>query len=78
MPYDLSRQYALDRARERWPGVEGTVTEYSGGEEVHETIMLYSWQGARTAKMAEIFRGAFVSESDRVAETIAYTRGQVG
>lgn len=75
MPYALGRQYALDQARERWPGVEGTVTKYSSGEMVGELMMLYSWQGVRTAEMGEIFRTAFGSESHRVVVVLA---GQVG
>jgi len=75
MPYERGRQYGLRRARERWPGVEGTVTAYSDGDEVNELMMLYSWQGARTAEMAEIFRTAFDGASDRVVVVLA---GQIG
>ncbi|MFW5653253.1 MAG: hypothetical protein ACOC0P_04335 [Planctomycetota bacterium] len=75
MPYELGRQYVLSQARERWPGVEGTIRPWSDGEPVNEAMMLHSWQGARTAEMAQIFRGAFGDASNRVVVVLA---GQVG
>lgn len=58
-PYELGRQHALRQARKRWPGVEGRVTPYSDGDPVHQTMLIYSWQGARTAEIGAIFRDTF-------------------
>jgi len=74
-PYELGRRYALERARERWPGVEGRVTADSDGDAVHETMMIYSWQGARTTEVGAAFREAFDAERDRVVVVLA---GQIG
>lgn len=73
-PYELGRNYAHEQARTRWPGVEGTVTDYSDGDPVSRNMMIYSWQGSRTAEMAEIFRSAF-SDPKRVVVVLA---GQMG
>ena len=71
MPYVLGQQYTLEQARQRWPGVEGMVTDYSDGDEVNELMMAYSWQGARTAEMGEIFKAAFGDQADRVVVVLA-------
>ncbi len=74
-PYAIGRQYALDQARARWPGVEGAIRPYSDGEAVSEAMLIYSWQGARTAEMGAIFKKAFGEEAHRVVVVLA---GQVG
>lgn len=74
-PYAIGRQYALTRARARWPGILDTVQPWSDGEPVHEAMLVYSWQGARTVEVGEIFRAAFGAEADRVVVVLA---GQIG
>ncbi len=75
MPYEVGRQHGLAEARKRWPGVEGRVTDWSDGDPVNEMMMLYSWQGARTAEMGAIFRDAFKDQPDRLVVVLA---GQIG
>ncbi len=74
-PYALGREYALEAAEKRWPGVLGTVRPYSDGEPVHENMMIYSWQGARTAEIARIFRDVWGNDADRVVVVLS---GQIG
>ena len=73
-PYSLGREHAYEQALERWPGVEGTVTDYSDGDPVNESMLVYSWQGARSAEMGRIFRDVF-ENANRVVVVLA---GQIG
>jgi hypothetical protein len=74
-PYALGRDYALEQARLRWPDVEGTVQPYTDGDEVYESMMIHSWEGARTVEVSRIFKEEWGSEADRV---IAVATGQIG
>ena len=74
-PYELGRQHALAEARRRWPGVEGTLQPWSEGDPVNELMMIYSWQGARTVEIGEVFRETFGREAERVVVVLA---GQIG
>ena len=74
-PYNIGREWALARARERWPGVEGQVQPWSDGDPVNELMMLYSWQGTRTAEIAAIAREVFAGQAERVVVVLA---GQLG
>jgi hypothetical protein len=74
-PYSAGFDYALEHARDRWPGVEGTVRPYSVGDEVHEAMLAFSWQGARTVELGAIFREVWGDESERVVVVLA---GQIG
>jgi hypothetical protein len=74
-PYDRGRAYALQQARRQWPDVEGRVRSWSGGDEVGESQMLFSWQGKRTVEMCRIFREAWDEAAERVTCVAA---GQIG
>jgi hypothetical protein len=74
-PYQMGRDRALEYARQRWPGVLGTVRAYSDGDPVHENMMIYSWQGVRTLEISAIFEEVWGDESDRLVIVLA---GQIG
>lgn len=74
-PYSAGFEYALEQARARWPGVAGTVQHYSRGDEVHDVMLAFSWQGARTVELGTIFREVWGDESDRLVVVLA---GQIG
>lgn len=74
-PYELGRRYVLQRAQERWPGVLGSTRAYADGDPVHENMMIFSYQGARTAEIARIFEEEWGSERNRLVVVLA---GQIG
>jgi hypothetical protein len=74
-PYQIAREYVLEVAQERWPGVYETVQPYSDGDPINEVMMINSYQGARTVEIAEIFRDVWAQHLDRV---IIVAAGQLG
>ena len=74
-PYAKGRAYMLEKAKARWPGVLGKVRPYSDGDPVHETMMIYSWQGLRTVEISALFEEVWGSGSDRIVTVLA---GQIG
>lgn len=74
-PYQLGREYVLGRAQERWPDIMETVQPYSDGDPVSEVMMIFSWQGARTLEIKEIFHKVWGDQSDRLFVVLA---SQVG
>jgi len=74
-PYSIGASYAMERAEERWPGVRGQARPWSDGEEVHDAMFLFSWQGVRTVEVCDIFDRVWGSESDRLVCVIS---GQIG
>jgi hypothetical protein len=70
-PYALGREYALETAEKRWPGVLGTVRPYSDGDRVSENMMIYSWQGVRTVEIRKIFNEVWGAGSDRLYTVLA-------
>ncbi len=74
-PYQIAREYVLEVAQERWPGVYETVQTYSDGHPVNEVMMINSYQGVRTAEIAKIFRDVWSQERERLVMVAA---GQLG
>ncbi|MFP4551090.1 MAG: hypothetical protein ACLFNT_09815 [Spirochaetales bacterium] len=74
-PYQIAREYVLEVAQERWPGVYEAVQPYSDGDPVNEVMMINSYQGARTVEIAEIFRDVWSAHRDRL---IIVAAGQLG
>ena len=74
-PYQIGRDHVLAWAQERWPDVLGEVRPYTDGDPVSETMMIYSWQGARTTEISDIFDEVWGDQADRLVVVLA---GQVG
>lgn len=74
-PYVNGRNYALEQANLRWPDVEGEIRQWNGGDPVWPDMMVFSWQGVRTAEMGAIFREVFRNQENRLVVVAA---GQIG
>lgn len=76
-PYAIGREYAFNAAQARWPGVYGTVTDYAP-DGVSENMMIFSWQGARTIEVGEIFEDVWGEDADRLGLILAGQYGSSG
>ena len=73
-PYAIGRNYALEQAQARWPGVYGQSTSWSE-DAVSESMMVHSWQAARTLEIGAVFDDVWGDQAERLALVLA---GQSG